>query len=300
MGEKSVVVLLSTYNGEKYLKEQIDSVLNQKGVTVSLCVRDDGSTDNTLPILEKYQNEEKIFLYKGQNIGYIKSFISLIRHAPDADYYALCDQDDVWDENKLFIAVEKIQGNEVESLYCSNARLVDEELRFISNENKKPVVSLKSAIVKNFATGCTIVFNKKLRERILVNEEIYISSHDSWLSRVCLAVGGNVYFDNEPHISYRQHKNNCVGSNDSYKEILKNRLMKLLKDKGHSRRKTAEHLLKYYGSLIDDDNKEFLFLVSDYYCNIRAKIKLIFASDISCGNALDDIQFKVAVLLNWV
>ena len=95
---KTVAVLMSTYNGENYIKEQIESIFNQKGVIVKLYVRDDGSKDRTLEILKDYN----VNLEKGTNIGYIKSFMWLIKNVPFADYYALADQDDVWDEDKLY------------------------------------------------------------------------------------------------------------------------------------------------------------------------------------------------------
>lgn len=297
---EKIAVLLSTYNGERYLKEQIDSVLGQYGVDVTLVVRDDGSRDKTISILEEYEKDGKLILYKGENLGYIKSFITLIKITPTVEYYALCDQDDVWDEHKLFNAIKKIKNSPREALYCGNARLVDENLNFICNENKKPIVSLKSAMVKNFATGCTVVFNNKLRQRILPFENIYISSHDSWLCRVCLAIGGDVYFDDVPYISYRQHKDNCVGSNSSYMGVLRNRFKKLVKDNGHSRRKTADNLLKYYDDYLSDLDKQFLILVSNYHSNLRLKMKLLLMRNISCGNKNDDIQFKIAVLFNWV
>ena len=124
---KIVCVLLSTYNGEKYLKEQLDSVLNQKDITLNFLVRDDGSTDSTIDILKQYEKEGKIKLIVGKNIGYKKSFYELAKLAPLSDYYAFCDQDDVWDDDKLITAVNMLEreNNSIPLLYFSALRVVN-------------------------------------------------------------------------------------------------------------------------------------------------------------------------------
>lgn len=96
---------MTTYNGEKYLKEQLDSLLKQVGVSVKILVRDDGSTDQTKSILDTYQKKGLIDWYCGEHLNAPRGFLDLINRAPNADYYAFCDQDDVWDSDKLFIAV---------------------------------------------------------------------------------------------------------------------------------------------------------------------------------------------------
>ena len=106
---KKVCVLMSTYNGEKYLKEQIDSILKQKGVKVNLLVRDDGSTDNTLSLLEEYKKKGLLDYCCGSNMKPARSFMELLSIAPDSDYYAFSDQDDYWEHDKLFNAVKNTE-----------------------------------------------------------------------------------------------------------------------------------------------------------------------------------------------
>ena len=162
---KSVQVLMSTYNGEKYLKEQIESVIAQTGVEVHLLIRDDGSKDGTLEILDQYKDIE---IVKAQNVGATRSFLELIKIAGNYDYYAFADQDDVWDTDKLAIAVGKMAKFEGPVIYSGNTRLVDENLSFIRNETLRPVTTLGSAIVKNYATGCTVVLNSELMKYLKV------------------------------------------------------------------------------------------------------------------------------------
>ena len=111
---QSVCVMMSTYNGERYLEEQVLSILNQKGIETYLIIRDDGSTDNTCRILDKLclLNTDRIKVYKGKNIGYNKSFLKLLGYAEGYDYYAYADQDDYWLPDKCLRAIN-ILSNKV-------------------------------------------------------------------------------------------------------------------------------------------------------------------------------------------
>ena len=105
-----IAVLMSSYNGEQYIKEQIDSILNQKGkFNIDIYVRDDGSFDNTIHILEDYQKKGLIKFCGGENIGPAKSFLTLLALADGYDFYAFADQDDIWFENKIESAILKIE-----------------------------------------------------------------------------------------------------------------------------------------------------------------------------------------------
>lgn len=127
-----VTVLMSTYNGEKYLKEQIDSILSQVDVDVRLVIRDDGSTDNTVGVIKEYsQRNSNVEFTVGKNIGYANSFLTLIQMAGDSDYYAFSDQDDIWKKNKLSTAVDKINGIPY-VVYASNLEMVSENGEFIA------------------------------------------------------------------------------------------------------------------------------------------------------------------------
>ena len=113
MGFPRVSVLMSTYNGEKYLHEQINSILGQQGVEIHLLIRDDGSSDGTVEICKEYAKKyNQITFYQGENLGVGKSFLDLLKHAPDADYYSFADQDDVWLEDKIIRAVTMIKKAE--------------------------------------------------------------------------------------------------------------------------------------------------------------------------------------------
>ena len=166
---------MSSYNGEKYIKEQIDSILAQEEVEIYLLIRDDGSRDATLDILEKYEKLDNVRLIKGENLGVKKSFLSLIAMAPDYfDYYALSDQDDYWLTDKMISAINHIEGAgenlDDNFLYYSNTCLVDENL-FPLNEkgyNVDRPYNFGEILIRNCASGCTYVFGRKLKFMMMI------------------------------------------------------------------------------------------------------------------------------------
>lgn len=213
-----VAVLMSSYNGEKYLREQMESILNQKKVCVDLYVRDDGSSDGTKGILHEY--EDKIRVCYGENMGVGSSFMQLIYDVPgDYDYYAFSDQDDIWLPEKLQKAVESIEAEKEEMpvLYVSNQILVNEKgektgIRY----QQKPNTDYKQILCQNKVAGCTMVWNDTLQK--LLQEEkrrpsrelLHNRIHDVWVA-MAAAVIGKIVYDSEGHIYYRQHENNVVG-----------------------------------------------------------------------------------------
>ena len=214
-----VAVLMSTYNGEKYIREQIDSILSQIKVNVTLFIRDDGSTDSTVKIITQYTEKySNIKLWVGENIGVGNSFMQLLYSLTDEfDYYSFSDQDDIWLNEKLERAIEKISKNTVPTLYVSNQILVDKNGRKLGMRYvQKPDLSYMQTLSNNKATGCTMLWNKALNDRltdinarpskILLDNRI----HDVWISAVAGLIGEIVY-DQNGYILYRQHENNVVG-----------------------------------------------------------------------------------------
>ena len=129
-----VIICMSTYNGEKYVKEQIESLLNQTYKNLEIYVRDDGSKDNTINILEEYEKNNKIHFIKGNNVGVVKSFYECLKEAYDnAEYFAYCDQDDKWHKNKIERAISKLkkENQEQPTLYFSEFNYCDENLNFV-------------------------------------------------------------------------------------------------------------------------------------------------------------------------
>ncbi len=297
---KNVQVLMSTYNGEKYLKEQIDSILSQENVEVSLLIRDDGSTDKTLSILEKIVKENtNVSYYIGKNIGAAKSFIDLVNQSKEADYYAFADQDDVWNSKKIISAIEKIENDtNIPSLYISALEVVDEELNTIEIKKVSGNLCFEGEMVKNFATGCTMVFNKKLCNAIKTYNPSYIIMHDSWITRVCYAIGGNVVVDENTYIKYRQHGNNVVGYKDEGFRKLKKQLKIAFIDKISMRVNIAKELKSGYEELLTDNTKELVNNLINYQTNWKAKKWLLENKKFRTNIPRIDRKIKIGIILN--
>lgn len=222
MKQPCVAVLMSTYNGEQYIREQIDSILIQKDVEVYLLIRDDGSEDNTPLICKEYMDEySNINFYQDYNIGVGKSFIELLEVAPKVDYYAFADQDDVWLEDKLIRAVTNIESIKEKYdkpvLYTSNQVLVDRNLNpYGMRFAKKPRHDLTQEVVSNSLSGCTMVMDLSLRNIIIDKknkpQDYFLNTrlHDTWVMIVANIVGVIIY-DDSSRILYRQHGKNVVG-----------------------------------------------------------------------------------------
>lgn len=224
VGSPLVAILLCTYNGAGFLAEQLDSLEAQTHQNWVVFASDDGSTDQTLEILQQYQAKwpsGKLTIRSGPQKGFCQNFLSLacdpnIR----ADYYAFCDQDDVWLPEKLTVALENLASNqqaEVPYLYCGRTKY--------ANENLKPCgmsplfvfpPSFRNALVQSIAGGNTMVFNhaaKLLFEKV---GPVDVPSHDWWMYQLISGVEGNVFYDRNPQLLYRQHEFALVGGNNSF------------------------------------------------------------------------------------
>ncbi|WP_436232187.1 glycosyltransferase [Collinsella intestinalis] len=208
---------MSSYNGAKYISQQIDSVLSQDlagTADLSLYVRDDGSTDGTCQILQSYEDVQMLELIKGENIGVCKSFISLLQAIPqDYDYVALCDQDDVWHANKLFRAISVLSSTDqnIAQLYCSEFIFCDADLNIVrKSQLNKCGVCFEKLLFENICSGNTMVMNRTLHRIVASSDSEGVYCHDWWIALLAASFG-DVYFDkNFYSLDYRR-----IGSNAS-------------------------------------------------------------------------------------
>lgn len=215
-----VAILLCTYQGERYLAQQIDSIISQTYDNWVIYASDDGSQDHTLEILRVYQKKigaERFFILSGPQKGYANNFISLVKKQDiSAEYYAFCDQDDIWSVDKLYVAIQWLKKCAVDtpSLYCGRTALVNEfGVRVGNSPLFKYPPSFKNALVQSLAGGNTMVFNHALKAIAGVTANSDVISHDWWFYILVTACGGRVYYDFESHVSYRQHSDNVIGAN---------------------------------------------------------------------------------------
>lgn len=231
-------ILLATYNGEKYLKEQFDSLFTQTYQDFKILVRDDGSNDKTIEIIKeyeiKYPNKFELIEDDLGNLGSSKSFMKLLEHS-DNDYLMFCDQDDVWLPNKIETSLQKLKelekehGKDIPLLVFTDLQVVDVNLNileksFWSYQKLIPNISKdwKKLLAQNVITGCTIIMNKKAKE-VSLPFTLKIMIHDQWIG-VNVSKYGKIGYINEQTIFYRQHGKNVAGAHNYGFKYLKNKI----------------------------------------------------------------------------
>ncbi|MDG3132071.1 glycosyltransferase [Streptococcus suis] len=263
---KKIAVILSTYNGEKYLKEQMDSLLYQKNVDITLFVRDDGSTDKTVEIIQSYLEHMNIFLFKESNIGFERSFRNAVLKTENKhfDFYAFCDQDDIWYENKLIQGIQFIESHATNNpvLYCSNQQIIDEQGLVVRNEKDKIYsITKESSLFALNQRGCVMIWNNKLHEHLkvsykMMNPAEFIPAHDTWITMLAYALG-DVYIDNSRTMGYRVSTHNTAGSYigliGRIHYILK-KLSIIYNNRKYQRTQLAQLLLLYLNKIPDGDS----------------------------------------------
>ena len=212
-----VAILLSVFDGDRFIDAQLDSIAAQRGVRWSLTWRDDGSDPRRscggrMAAFEA-RFPGQVFPLPAGRLGVGASYMTLLAQAPDAAYVAFADQDDVWLPEKLSRAVSRLKGVAEPALYCGRQRLLDADLTAIRLSAVPPrPLGFANALVQNVATGCTMVLNRAARAAVLAMPPPEGSLHDWWCYLVVAGVGGRLIYDREPFILYRQHDRNVVGS----------------------------------------------------------------------------------------
>lgn len=219
-----IAILMATYNGEKYICQQIDSILSQTCKDWELYIHDDGSTDNTIAVVESYVEKypNKIHLIDGKSTGGAKYNFFYMFGQVEAPYYMTCDQDDVWLDKKIELTYDKMLTIEnkadVPCLVYTELRVVDSELNTIADTmsgyqsldcHKR---TINQFILQNSVTGCTMMVNRALRDKMLRITDIDNTiMHDWWAALVAAQFGKTAFID-EPTILYRQHGDNSLGA----------------------------------------------------------------------------------------
>ena len=220
--EGQIDILLATYNGEKYLREQIDSILNQTYKNIRLIVSDDCSKDGTRKILEEYKNKDeriKVY-YQEKNLGVVKN-IEFLLGKVESPYYMLADQDDYWLPEKAEKSLETLKNNNADLVF-GDLQVVDENLNtmyesfndymLLSRKINKYIDSYKLNYLYNCVTGCTVLAKKETIKNIIplpLNSKFLI--HDHWIG-LMTSLNGKLAYMPEKYIKYRQHGNNQVGT----------------------------------------------------------------------------------------
>lgn len=260
-----VAILMGTYNGERFLSDQLTSIAAQTYPYWELHVSDDGSTDRTLNIIHDLQTKltgHTISVTKGPGRGFVSNFLTLAC-SPDirASYYAFADQDDIWAPSKLEHALDwlKTIPPERPALYCSRTQLIDEggkNLGYSPLFRRKP--SFQNALVQSIAGANTMVFNEAARQLLAASgPKTHVVSHDWWLYMLTTGCGGITHYDTTPSISYRQHGKNLVGANTGVNARYR-RLLASLQGRFVDWNNVNLQALEKTSPLLTTDNREVL------------------------------------------
>ncbi len=305
-----VQILMSTYNGEKYLQEQIDSIVNQSiGLEhLYILVRDDGSSDSTVDILEGYKKQypDNFDFFVGENVGPCRSFMKLAKTAnQDFDFFAFSDQDDIWLPEKIEVAVKTLSSKSrlKPLLYSSKYTNVDENLKVIKRWKAKKVAfgSFPNSLIENVSTGYTQVFNKK--SLLLLNKvddttvkNFYM--HDWILYMIATSLGEFIY-DSNSYSLYRQHETNVMGiSKGPIHGIRRKYKLFLRYNSGNILKNNAKGFYKVYGNMISIENKRILEQFLDK--SFISSFKLGFSRNMKRQKLFDSLVFRVLLILNRI
>lgn len=295
-----VAVLMSTYNGEKYLREQVDSILAQEGdFELDLFVRDDGSNDTTIEILKDYEKNNKLKWYSGENLGPAISFLDLLKHVEEYEIYVFSDQDDYWEQGKVMRIINMIGKMEDYCVYFANAQLVNEKLISLGRNVYRtgPKTDLVTLSCAGGILGCTMAFNSSMAEAIKRKDlPKKIVMHDFYVCELCLALNGRIYYDDEPVIKYRQHGDNVVGVSYNKLAAIKERIICITKPAKVGIDVQASEILSLYGDLLSDATKQWLTRISRYKTNLFTRALLAFSRKTHYVNFNNSIKIRLAIL----
>jgi len=296
-------ILVSTFNGAKFLNPFLDSILAQTHGSVSLRLRDDGSTDDSREIVAARIPGAVIDDTSGVNIGPARSFLSLLERADeDADVLLFGDQDDVWMPERVARAVQHIDAvgdDTVPILYCSQACVTDEDLRIVGMIPPADTApSFGNALIENVAIGCTIAMNQAARRLIASRPPAgHILMHDWWCYLVVAALG-KVVFDPHPTLLYRRHPGTYTKFEIGY---MQNIFLRLLRGNGFDRlgdiRAQAHLFRETFGDLLAPSQSALVAMI-EALGDFRALPALLKSRDIIRRNRLDTFIFRMGAAMS--
>lgn len=302
---KKIVIMMSTYNGEKYIEKQLESIFGQKtDCDVNLYVRDDKSKDSTLDILSSWEDKIDIkYIKDDNNLGAARSFWKLLKEVPEADYYAFSDQDDFWDADKLQKAVKAIGDTKEEVLWCSNCRIINSEGNVMDEKKHKvkPNLFIPSQIVCGSMQGCAMVFNSSLRNRVLKINDKNILMHDIIIMLYALA-DGKVLYEECPCFSYRVHENNVVAKEGkSFIKSVKSTIDRWFGKKNkYEVSNLAKKIIMDKEIRLSKEDREYLYNVARCRKSLKSRIWIINNKNTDSTNKKAVRSFKIRVLLGIV
>lgn len=268
--KRNVLVLLSTFNGQKYFNDQINSILNQEKVEIHIRIRDDGSSEEFQKYLASYESYKNLKITYGNNIGIARSYWRLLNSIRDLESYdaiAFADQDDIWLSNKMIHGLKILDSNQPSPmLYSSGYKYIDSSSKLIGSfKPKNSFLKPQNFYVQNICLGATQVFNRAAVQILQNFPPPRLLMHDAWAGLI-ISYLGSVYLDGEETIHYRLHDSNAIGRKSrvcAAREFRKN-VFRHLKELDHFRELISSEYFVY-------SNQEFEREINQFFNRIQAK-----------------------------
>lgn len=300
-----VNILLATFNGARFLREQLGSISSQTLPFSRITIRDDGSSDDTFSALQDWAScRSNVCLSRGPQLGVTNNFFSLLANADsDSEYFAFADQDDVWHPEKLATAVERLRDfpfNEP-ALYASRVEYVGEALDHLGYSRSPCRPDFANALVENIAPGCTMVLNRAARNLICDNLPARAMIHDWWCYLVVAAVG-TVIYDQWPSVKYRQHRNNHTGGTSSLTRLLWRRLVRLLATDSRSKLLSTQAIEfeRLYKDLLSEHRRRVLDRFLDVRGDLLTRLSYSARMDVWRQSRFDTAILRTLVVIGRI
>jgi len=307
--KNKVAIILGYYNGQAHIQEQIHSILKQTHSAFHIYIFDDCS-DPKFSLNDYNFGKDELLkisvVLRPKNIGFSKNFLAGLDYISDnSAYFAFCDQDDIWERNKLENAINAFENFSCDKpyLYCARTKIIDETgkltLGYSPLFNKPP--SFANSLVQNIAGGNTMLFNKAARNLIVRStQSIDVLFHDWWCYMIVTGSGGYVIYDPQPCLKYRQHSQNLIGANFSLLERLKRIYLlfcgrfKEWNNSNLAALSANRHLLTYSNQKLLDN------FIQARNCNIIRRLLLFKHTGIYRQTFYGNLSLLVAVIVNKV
>ncbi|WP_122574139.1 glycosyltransferase family 2 protein [Pseudomonas syringae] len=302
-----IAILLCTYNGTRFLKEQLDSFERQSFTNWILYVSDDASVDGTREILSEYQKrlgQERVIIVDGPCMGFAENFMSLIRRPEvSGDYFAFSDQDDIWLPDKLQKSVAALRSSDgsLPELYCSRTALINERGDIIGATplmSKPP--TFQNALVESIAGANTMLINGAVRDLLLlVPAQCSLVTHDWLIYMLVTGCGGKVVYDGAPSLYYRQHGDNLIGASSGFLDRLR-RLPKTLSGQFVGWNDMNSAILEHFIHLFTHENRETFFLFSLRKEGLLTRLSALYKSGVHRQTLKGNIALLIAAVVGRV
>lgn len=312
-----VYVMMATYNGEKYVTEQIESILHQEGVEITLRICDDGSSDGTMGIVERLcaRNPNIDVTRNKVNLGVGKNFMQMVYEVrvEDHDYFAFSDQDDVWLPNKMAVAVREVERKARDSdartvpgygtpvLYCSDITNVDADLSNPRRELQSIRPSLANRgnpLVRNWYAGCTMVFNPGMvRLARQYEADQFFRIHDAWMFLIAFYCA-NVTVDLRSALILRRISgSNQVGESFSDTDVRHASIRHLGKKPSRNPSNSARQLLEGFRDFLSEEDLSIVERVATYASSPIKRIEMALSPDFRQPSRMSDLLLRIKFLL---